>query len=1227
MAVTWLHVSDFHLSNGAPYDQVVILRALVESVKRFREEGHVPDLIFATGDIAQFGKAKEYEVATKFFDGLLNAAGLKPDRLFIIPGNHDVDRKMGKGLAPTLDTKEDADEYFDPDTPPPHLTLKFHAFTEWYNDYFKTIRSFPTNTTCSPVEILTINKSRIAILPLNSALFCIDDHDQEKLFIGRRCLDAARKQLEAADLKVALIHHPLDWLSPIEKTNIEAKLEESVDLLLQGHFHQASTKSIVAENGGYLKLAAGASYQTRKWPNTAMYATFEGYGVTIFPIRYEDEPKEQWTLDTSLYPSPLYTKWFPIPGRDASQQVSSLPLSACDTGMVTASVLPVIKSYERYREALRSQFRIVAARGLDDYQDIEIPLEDVFIDLHISELYGKADAHDNRHTVETKKMSQDALLQEIFHGNARTNVLLLIGDPGSGKTTLLQHYAMLCLGGSHERLFPEADSVRVVFIELRKLNFDSHNKPVRLAAQIIELNRPLSLAADEVETWWQGMGETQRVLVLLDGLDEVTELEKRKAICQWIDEEGHAYPNRFFIVTTRRTGYVTSDGVELTQSHRRAILDDLDQAQQWDFLLKWFRAASKFEKERGFTIHDTTPPDDKARELYAYLYPQEDDKSEEKSSEETEKKKKGLQQIAGIPLLLKLMALLYKLRDFKPDSRIALYHVVIVYLLHGRDNVRQISYGIAPEQSTTVLGLLAYTMQKKTCLDLSEDKMKEIMESRFQSLTTTVGLDTFFGFMVNRSGILKPNGHAYRFWHKTFQEYLASREMVRESWSDVFVGSIVQHYDDRQWEWDETLRFYFAQIDGRVFDSFMNQLFNPEITTDVLQRKLQLMKTLIRESRECSTGALCRKLKDPQLSLDVQWYILDCLETINKPAALDAVRDFHERAKQVDEPDDKLKQRILDKADGLINQLERTAGIKRNLPLKEEKEKTKHDRPPEQLPRIISNTYEGDAQYILIPGGNYWYSAMKKAVDVADCYVAKYPVTNKLYRSFIAWLKETDSGQNHASAFRAELDRIAKSNEWGPEFRDYLKGGKNLAALFRSEQDEDRKFDGDDQPVVGVTWYAAQAYSLWLSLLEGKPDSYRLLNEIEWEWAAGGKQGTTGQEVREYPWPEEKGKANPKLLNFDESNIGATTPVGSYPEGATPEGLYDMAGNVWEWCSDWYGADGTFSNPLGPETGSDRVVRGGCWSLNAEFCRSAYRYGSPPVFRFNYIGFRLVFVP
>ena len=146
-------------------------------------------------------------------------------------------------------------------------------------------------------------------------------------------------------------------------------------------------------------------------------------------------------------------------------------------------------------------------------------------------------------------------------------------------------------------------------------------------------------------------------------------------------------------------------------------------------------------------------------------------------------------------------------------------------------------------------------------------------------------------------------------------------------------------------------------------------------------------------------------------------------------------------------------------------------------------------------------------------------------------------------------------------------------------------------------------------------------------MMEDNAKQYRLAHEVEWEWAAGGKQGTTGQKVRDYPWSEEKGDVNPTLLNSYESNIYATTPVGSYPEGATPEGLYDMAGNVWEWCSDWYGEEGTFTTILGPEIGSNRVLRGGSWYYNAEYCRSAYRINYPPGNRDDLIGFRVVYVP
>jgi len=84
--------------------------------------------------------------------------------------------------------------------------------------------------------------------------------------------------------------------------------------------------------------------------------------------------------------------------------------------------------------------------------------------------------------------------------------------------------------------------------------------------------------------------------------------------------------------------------------------------------------------------------------------------------------------------------------------------------------------------------------------------------------------------------------------------------------------------------------------------------------------------------------------------------------------------------------------------------------------------------------------------------------------------------------------------------------------------------------------------------------------------------------------------------------------------------------VGSFPPNAW--GLYDMHGNVWEWCQDWYGEypKGTVSDPTGPPSGSGRVVRGGSWLNNAKYCRSAFRFSYNPSLQFDILGFRVLFL-
>lgn len=259
MTISWLHVSDFHFKGGDAYDRDVVLRALVHSVGEFRKRGRKADLIFATGDIAYRGKDTEYSAATAFFDAFLAAAGVEKRHLYLVPGNHDVDRDMGAGLARTLSSREEADQYFRPTVPKNHITQKQAAFRSWYNDYFAGIRALPEASSCGPVEAADVNGTRIGILPLNSALFCQGDDDHAKLWIGRRCLDEALNELRAlgGEFNIALLHHPLGWLHDAEASNVRAALQDGVDVILRGHLHETDVESVAGVTGQALHMAGG----------------------------------------------------------------------------------------------------------------------------------------------------------------------------------------------------------------------------------------------------------------------------------------------------------------------------------------------------------------------------------------------------------------------------------------------------------------------------------------------------------------------------------------------------------------------------------------------------------------------------------------------------------------------------------------------------------------------------------------------------------------------------------------------------------------------------------------------------------------------------------------------------------------------------------------------------------------------------------------------------------
>lgn len=210
-------------------------------------------------------------------------------------------------------------------------------------------------------------------------------------------------------------------------------------------------------------------------------------------------------------------------------------------------------------------------------------------------------------------------------------------------------------------------------------------------------------------------------------------------------------------------------------------------------------------------------------------------------------------------------------------------------------------------------------------------------------------------------------------------------------------------------------------------------------------------------------------------------------------------------------------------------------------------------------------------------------------------YIDKYPVTNAQYKAFV----DENPEWNWFNVLKEYSDV------------DYLKHWR--ANSFPVSQAE--------HPIVNVSWYAAMAFAEW----SGK----RLPTEAEWEKAARG-----GVRGNKYTWGDD---ADPSMANYD-WNIGGTTPVGVYP--ANGYDIYDMCGNVWEWCLDAYQEGVSMGeSPRNPIVGaasvewivdhrndvsSNRVLRGGSWRIPASLVRIANRNAESPSFSLNVIGFRCV---
>jgi formylglycine-generating enzyme required for sulfatase activity len=866
----------------------------------------------------------------------------------------------------------------------------------------------------------------------------------------------------------------------------------------------------------------------------------------------------------------------------------------------------------RYLKAFIAENRVFGFRGMVDYALKPIDLRNAYIqlDLNFSKLADKETHNKDGDVVPDKAFMRQGeknnfnLAQILQAGYKR---VVIVGDAGSGKSALLQWAGMTIAEGSllqklsvEQKVFLKAIRINNLFrrlvpllVPLRK--YYSHCKDNKVPVNANSLHSFICEFSQR-EYRKEGLPDDlfryflrRGCLVMFDGMDEVESGDRpnvRAAIEGIVTQSGNSSKSIYLVTTRPSAEEVTSQ----LPDFETAIVLPITPQKRADIIELWCDA-----------VYPTlTDADNKARDLLRRI------------------ENPLVNEMATTPLMINIFALVYYHSRDLPSQRAELFEQAVKALLtepHKQGQaVSDAEYwgGRSANQRFDDLALIAYILHDEEMTSIFADDLisRELFWKRFGSESekdvAMQKASDFLELVARRGGLLRQDGKSYDFYIRRFREFLAGHyvaQKMEEKWSLV----LQKHIHTKGDQWIEPLLLsigFLAYTNDNKAKKLMQALIN--VAKD-------------RERRNYAYAIAGIALADILRNPTEQVRGLFGVEKEQLPELMAAILEKNPPALDVE-----LRQR-LGLALGEIDDPRLPVSYDKNFRF--------------IIPEMVTipagmfrmGTDDSDEKIINEQSARSWDDEKPAhEVFISEYSIGKYPVTNAEFRCFLE-----QNGYDPEAPWWNEDGRRWRTGAWEPDFswlpnEDLKKEWKEWLAQRPVKKRnrpfwwDDPRLNGENQPVVGISWFEMEAYCNWLSRITST--SFRLPTEAEWEHAARGENNLI------WAWGNEW---DPKRANTadTEKKIAGTSPVGMYPHGASPYGVQDMIGNVWEWCRDWYDEneyrnrrDGV-QNPQGPATGSARVLRGGSWSANRSLARCSYRDGGVPDGFDGSLGFRLVCSP